>query len=230
MDILTVIITAFSSLVVLFLLAKLMGNKQIDQLSLFDYTISITIGSIAAELATELETPLYPLAALVVYGLTATLVSFLTNKSKRFRLFVTGRPLPLLYNGELYRKNFQRARLDLDEFLAKARVAGYYTLSDLDSAMMEPNGHISFLPKSVARPLTPKDVAVYPPRDSMQQNLVMDGKLQPEALEKAGMTESALKAELRSLGFPAYKTVFLAARDADGSLTVYRAGTSTPQA
>ena len=230
MDILAVVITAFCSLVVLFLLAKLMGNKQIDQLSLFDYTIGITIGSIAAELATELEAPLYPLTALVVYGVTATAVSLLTNKSVAFRHFATGKPLPLLDNGQLYRKNFKKARLDLDDFLAKARVAGYYRLSDLDTALLEPNGHISFLPKSVARPLQPQDVAVFPPPDVRQQNLIMDGKLQRGVLEKAGLSEGALLSELRTLGFPAYKTVFLATRDADGTLTVYRADAPTPQA
>lgn len=229
MDILTVIITAFCSLVVLFLLAKLMGKKQIDQLTLFDYTVSITIGSIAAELATELETPLYPLVALVVYGLTAALVTQLTNKSPGFRRFVMGRPLLLLDNGQLYRKNFKRARLDLNEFLAKARVAGYFSLSELDCALLEPNGHISFLPKSVSRPLKPQDVSLFPPRDCMQQNLVMDGVVQHDALKEAGLTEDALKRELRALGFPAYKTVFLASRDADGNLTVYRAQTPTPQ-
>lgn len=228
MDILTVMITAFCSLVVLFLLAKLMGNKQIDQLSLFDYTIGITIGSIAAEMATELENPQYPLAALVVYGVTATAVSLITNKSPGFRRFVTGKPLPLLMGGQLDRKNFKKARLDLDDFLAKARAAGYFTLSDIDMALLEPNGHISFLPKSVARPLAPQDVAVFPPQEGMQENLVMDGVIQYAALKKAGLSEHALREQLRALGFPVCKSVFLASRDTDGTLTVYGADAVTP--
>ena len=70
-DLLKVLGTSVASIVALFLLVKLMGNKQISQLSMFDYIVGITIGSIAAEMATDLESPLRSLLAMVVYGLLA---------------------------------------------------------------------------------------------------------------------------------------------------------------
>ena len=78
-------LTALGSLAALFLLTKLSGNKQVSQMNLFDYVMGITIGSIAAEMASELESPLRPLWAMVVYGLAAWGIALLTNKSIRAR-------------------------------------------------------------------------------------------------------------------------------------------------
>ena len=89
-------LTALLSIVVLFLLAKLMGTKQVSQMTMFDYVVGITIGSVAAELATELEEPAKPLTALIIYGVVAVLISILTNKSVKARAVVTGKPLVLL--------------------------------------------------------------------------------------------------------------------------------------
>ena len=76
-DVIQVILTALLSLLVLFLLTKLMGNKQVSQLNMFDYIVGISIGSIAAEMATELEELQRPAIAMVVYGLVAAAMVFL---------------------------------------------------------------------------------------------------------------------------------------------------------
>ena len=95
-----------ASILVLFLLTKLMGSKQVSQMTMFDYITGITIGSVAAEMATELEEPSKPLTALVVYGLAAVGISMLTSKSVRARSAVTGKPLVLLDNGVIDRDNY----------------------------------------------------------------------------------------------------------------------------
>ena len=119
-------LTTLLSIVVIFLLAKLMGTKQVSQMTMFDYVVGITIGSIAAELATELEYPAKPLTALILYGVIAVLISVLTNKSIRVRTMVTGKPLILLENGVIYRENLKKARLDLNEFLTYCRIGGWF--------------------------------------------------------------------------------------------------------
>ena len=119
------------SLAVMFLLTKLMGNKQVSQMTLFDYIVGITIGSIAAELATELENPERPLLAMLLWGLAAWGISILGNKSLRARAFLSGKPLVLLDQGVIDRKNLKRARLDLNEFLTYCRIAGYFDLNEI---------------------------------------------------------------------------------------------------
>lgn len=122
-DILKVIVLSVVSEIVLFVLTKLMGNKEMSQLSMFDYIIGITIGSIAAEMATALESDyMQPLVAMVVYAIIAIIISVMCDKSLKARRFIYGNSLVLMDNGKLYRKNFKTAKLDLNEFLVQCRV------------------------------------------------------------------------------------------------------------
>ena len=122
-DILKVIVLSIVSEIVLFLLTKLMGNKEMSQLSMFDYIIGITIGSIAAEMATALESDyMQPLVAMVVYALIAVIISLVCTKSQKARRIIYGNSLILMNNGKLYRQNFKTAKLDLNEFLVQCRV------------------------------------------------------------------------------------------------------------
>lgn len=121
-DIFKIIVLSVVSEIVLFILTKLMGNKEMSQLSMFDYIIGITIGSIAAEMSTALESDyMQPLVAMIVYAIVAIIISILCNKSLKARRFIYGNSLILLNNGKLYRKNFKTAKLDLNEFLVQCR-------------------------------------------------------------------------------------------------------------
>ena len=89
-------LTTVLSIVVLFVLTKWMGAKQVSQMTMFDYVEGITIGSVAAELATDLDAPLNSLMALVLYGLAAVGISLWTSHSLKARRILTGKPLVLL--------------------------------------------------------------------------------------------------------------------------------------
>ena len=108
MDILKIFFLSLGSLVVLFILTKLMGNREMSQLSIFDYIISITIGSIAAEMSTSLENNfMEPLVAMIVYAGATIIISFITSHSLKLRELLTGKSLILFDNGKLYRENFK---------------------------------------------------------------------------------------------------------------------------
>ena len=185
MDILKIIVLSIGSLVVLFLLTKLIGNREMSQLTMFDYIVSITIGSIAAEMATSLENNyMEPLVAMVVYGLVTVLISYITCRSLKMRRFFTGRAKILLDNGKLYRENFKSAKIDLNDFLMECRVNGYFNLSDIQTAILEPNGKISFLPNVLKRPATPEDLNLSPTQENVVINVILDGVLLKENLSK----------------------------------------------
>ena len=221
MDYLQVLLTTLLSVVTLFLLAKLMGNKQMNQLSMFDYIVGITIGSIAADLAFDLEGVQFKFLSMVIYGLLACLISVLTNKSLKLRRLITGKPILLFDNDTLYRKNFVRARMDLNDFLSLARVNGYYSLQDISTAMLEINGQVSFLPKSIKRPLSPEDLGLMPVQEHTQVNLVQDGILMHENLKKIGRSETWLLEKLAEKNVRSLKAVFLACLDTNDTFTVY---------
>ena len=154
-----VILASLFSILALFLITKLLGCRQMNQLSMFDYINGITIGSIAAELAASWGKEFWQWAiALVIYGLATFLLSLATDRSIQARRLITGTPIPLYENGQLLDQNFRRAKLDLNEFLMQCRLAGYFDLSQLETVLFEPNGMLSILPASPYRPATPFDL------------------------------------------------------------------------
>lgn len=220
-EIIHVIALSALSLVVLFLLTKLMGYRQMSQMSLFDYINGITIGSIAAELATNLEDYHRPLTAMIVYGVIAVLLSIITEKSIRMRRFMNGKPLILLHHGTLYEENLKKAKIDLNEFLEQCRVSGYFDLSMLQAVILEGNGKLSFLPKTQERPLTPADLNLQPESEDLTAILVLDGHIMEHNLHHSGKDKKWLTSQLSALGFPNVKDVLLATCDLKNKLTIF---------
>lgn len=221
MEILQVLITSAVSLAVLFLLTKLMGNKQVSQLSMFDYIIGISIGSIAAEMATELENPENPLAAMIVYGVIAFLVSVISQRSVKVRRVMSGRPLVIMDNGIIYRENLKKARIDLSDFLTQCRTSGYFDLNQIQTAVMEYNGAISFLPVSKYRPATPSDMDIQPEQEYLQITVIMDGHINKSNLKLSGNNEVWLTKQLHLQGYNNPSNVLLALCDNNNKLTVF---------
>ncbi len=199
MDIVKVALTALLSAIIMFLLTKLMGKRQIAQLSFFDYIVGITIGSIAAEMATELESPWLPLTAMIVYALVAVLISYLTDKSLLCRKIFAGRSVVLMEGGRLYRENMRKSHIDLQELLAAARSAGYFDLQQVDTAVLEFNGKLSFLPREADRPYTVSDAGLTPKQSKAPLNLITDGVLLEENLKMSGKDRSWLEKNLDGL-------------------------------
>ena len=189
-EILYVIALSIGSIVAIFILTKFMGYRQMSQMSMFDYIIGITIGSIAAEMSTSLEENyVQPLTAMIIYALSAVLLTWLCSKSVIIRRLVEGKPLVLLNNGEIYRDNLKKAKIDVSEFLEQCRVNGYFDVSKLQCAILEGNGKISFLPKATDRPMIPADINLNPSQDFMVANVIIDGKLMQKNLQHTGKDE-----------------------------------------
>lgn len=220
MDLLRVAVTSLASLAAMFLLTKLMGNKQVSQMNLFDYVIGITIGSIAAEMATELDTPENSLLAMAVYAVAAVCISVLTNKFLAFRRVMTGKPLVLMDGGVLYRENLKKAKMDLSEFLMYCRIGGYFDLSQIQTALLEHNGTVTFLPVELQRPATPADFSIQPQQTLLQTPVILDGEVLPGNLQRIGKDVTWLMRQLHAQDYEAPEDVFLAM--ADGNLlTLY---------
>lgn len=213
MNLLRVAVTSLISLAALFLLTKLMGNKQVSQMNLFDYIVGITIGSIAAEMATELDTPENSLLAMVIYAVVAVIISLLTNKSLAARRIMTGKPLILMDGGVIYRDNLKKAKMDLGEFLMYCRIGGYFDLIQIQTALLEHNGKVTFLPVEMQRPATPADFSIQPDQTLLQTPVVLDGEVLPGNLQRIGKNVTWLMNQLRQQGYKEAEEVFLAMAD-----------------
>ncbi len=223
MEILSVALTALLSVAVMFILAKLIGNRAISQMNMFDYVNSITIGSIAAELATsDVEKMLDPLVAMIIYAIAVIVFAQISCRSLGFRRFVEGRTIILMKNGKIYNKNFDKAKIDINEFLMQCRLLGYFNLNDIKTAVQESNGKISVLPKAAARPVNPQDLNLTPKEDTLYTNVILDGKVLSGNLQNAGFNEDWLGKELKKQNISDIKDIFLAVCDKEGAFYAYK--------
>ena len=220
MDYIKVALTALFSIVAIFLITKLLGNKQMSQLKMFDYVNGITIGSIAAELATEMERPLFPLIALVIYCIVGVAISVIETKNLCFRRIMSGDPTVLMQSGKLLRANFKRSKLDLNDFLARCRVMGFFDLTEIELAILEPSGQLSILPKESARPTVLSDIKQPDKNASASIGVIYDGKVIDRNLKATGHELEWLERQVQKQGCK-IKDVFLATCDADNNLRVF---------
>lgn len=221
-ELLDVTIRAISSLVTLFLVTKMLGKKQISQLSLFDYVIGISIGNFAAEMTINLESnELNGIWAVVLFGLFAYIISWLTMKSIMLRRFFMGTPTIIIQDGKILEKNLKKVKFDINDMLEEIRGAGYFDLSQVEYAVMEANGKFSILPKPEYRPVTPNDMKLKVPKEGLCANIIIDGKIMHNNLDNIKKNEEWLNKELKLKGYRDISKILLATVDDKHKITIY---------
>lgn len=222
MPVLILCLTTVGSFAVLFLSAKLIGHKQIAQLDFFDYITGITIGSIAAEMATELEEPWKPMIAMVLYGGITLALSLISSRFPRSRKYLNGTPTILMDHGKLYYENLKKARLDLSEFLVLCRQQGYFDLTTIQTAIFEYNGKLTILPVTTQRPVTPQDMDLSPDQELIFTELIMDGRILEDNLHRMGLDRTWLDKQLKQRHISSAKEVFLAVCDRNLKFVLFK--------
>ena len=222
MEVLQVVLASLFSAVILFLIAKVIGHKQVAQLEFFDYITGITIGSIAAELATTLDKPWWkPTISMLVFGSITVTLSIITRRFARSRKFINGTPTIIMNDGKLYRQNMKKAKLELSEFLLLCRQEGYFNLNDIQAAVFEYNGKLSILPISTKRPLNPEDMELNPKPEHIGTEIIMDGRVMGDNLKRKGLNDDWLQKELKKQGYRTAKEIFLGICYDENQLTLF---------
>lgn len=221
MEFLKIVILSVSSFLVLFLLSKVMGFRAIAELSFFDYVIGITIGSVPAEMCTNIDIEWWKgITAMVIYVLFDMVFILISQKTLVGRKIISGVPIVLIDNGKIVEKSVKKAHIDLNDLEAAARISGYYNLSDIQFAVMEVSGKISFMPVPGKRSLNPTDFNFTPERESLQVNVIMDGKIIDSNLSVAGISKKELVRKVRKENKEVEKIV-LATIDSKKVLTIF---------
>lgn len=230
MSYLYIVFTSVVSFIVLFLLCRLIGNRQLSDLSMFDYVNSITIGSIAAEGATGLDGDfLYCMIAIITFGILVFGISLLCSKSLKINRAVSGKSIPLISMDKIFFKNLKRARIDLPELLTQLRCMGYFDIKEVAYAYMETNGSISVLPRESARPATAKDVKVQNEQTRPSITLVSDGTFLYENIKAANTTKERILKEALANGCKNEGEILLATYDSSGNINIYKKTSETAQ-
>lgn len=217
---LEVAIRTFAAVMILFLLTKLLGKRQVSQLSLFEYITGISIGSIAATMSLDLKSTWYMgIISLVVWAAVSLLFEYLPMKSKFVRDLVGGKGTILIQEGKILEDNLTKEKLTADELLERLRSKNAFSASDVEFAVMEPSGEINILLKKENQPLTSKHLGLQVAPERESQTVIIDGVIMDDPLANAGFNRGWLDAELEKLGV-ALENVFLGQVDSYGQLYV----------
>jgi len=216
-------IRTFVVVIILFFLTKLLGKKQISQLSLFDYIVGITIGSIAADISLDIEKNFVAgLLCILIFVLISYLITVSTMKSIKARRFFTGVPTVLVEKGKIIESGLKKTKLDINELLAEARIEGYFDLEEIDYALMEINGAISFLPREKEKPVTKKDMKIKCDKGGLTVNAVIDGEYMKNNMAAIGKNKDWLDHEIKIQGYNNYDDILLATVNTNYQVTIYR--------
>ncbi len=215
-----IIIRSIVFLTVLFFMTKLLGQKQLTQLSVFEYIFGIVIGGIVAIHASTLKsTFMHGFIAMVILFFVAFVIEFISIKNKTFRDFFMGKSTVLIKDGKIMEDNMKKVRYSADDLLENMRGKDVFKIADVEFAVLEPNGIINVLPKTENQPLTPKDMGMNLPQQKEPQTVVMDGKMLLEPLADQSLNPNWLETELDKMNI-AIENVFLGQVDSSGQLTV----------
>ena len=225
MDMLTDIwVITYRSLIavlVLFIISRLTGPRQISELTFYDYIVGISIGSIAA-MAVERNINMVDMAvSMVVFGGFAVLFAFLTTKSMTLRKMFSGKPSIMIYNGKIIEKALKKNNYDINDLLLNCRLQGYFKYEDIAFAVLETNGQLSIMPKADKAPLTPYDMALKPDKSALEYNLIIDGNIMSDNLKSYGKDEQWLKMQLKEQNVKNVGEVLLGVGDGNDKLTVF---------
>jgi uncharacterized membrane protein YcaP (DUF421 family) len=222
LDIVLTVARGIASLTVLFILTRILGKKQISQLTYFDYTVGITIGTIAGSVIVDRKLNFIAgLTALIVCMLFALALSYISLLSYKARKLLEGQPTVLVQNGKPVEANMAKVRFSMNDLLGQCRLKNVFDPADLETAVLETNGEVSVQPKPRARPLTPKDMNMPEMFKGLSLNLIIDGQLIRENLELSGKTEDWLIKEINMQHIKNRDDVYFGFLDASGQPHFY---------
>ncbi|WP_336772825.1 DUF421 domain-containing protein [Paenibacillus sp. MMO-58] len=217
---LEVTLRTFLAILVLFLLTKLVGKRQISQLSFFEYITGISIGNLAAYVSLDLEANWYlGLISLGCWVLVSVGIEFLQLKSKKGRDLIDSKATVLIKGGKVLEDNLKKERLTSDELLEQLRKKDVFRVADVEFAIMEPSGDISVLLTRENQPLTPAHLGIKVAPEHEPQTVIMDGKILDEPLSTVGLNRRWLATELEKIGV-SLDNVFIGQVDAYRQLYV----------
>lgn len=221
-EILLVIYRTVIMLIILFILTKYMGKKQVSQMNMLDYLIGITIGNIASDISLDIEKNIIlGIVSLVIISMSGILVTYLTLKNIKLRRLLVGVPRILIEKGKIIEKSLKKEGIDINDLQEEARQNGYFDLNEINYAILETNGKISFLVKDEYSKVSKKDMNIKKETKGLNANIIIDGELLINNLEFINKDKTWLDKELKKKGYLNYNSILLLTIDEDNNIKIY---------
>jgi len=203
------------------LIMRMMGKRQAGELQPFELIIAVMIAEVAATPMDSPGTPItHGIVPIVVLLVLHNGIAFLSLKSEKLRAFFSGKPSIVIYKGIVVRHELKRLSYNLSDLLEQLRGKDVINLADVHYAVLETNGNLSVMLKPEKRPATPEDLSLKPENPGFCYDLVIDGRLKPDNLERLGFKEKDLLQVMSGHKIKRVKDVFLALCDETGQVLV----------
>lgn len=205
--------------IVVIIAMRIMGKRQIGQLQPFELAVAIMISELASVPMQNTGIPLVNGIIPILTMLAAQiLISFISLKSSRARNIICGRPSILISAGKINEQVFRNELYTLTDLLEQLRSKDIYDIADVEYAILETNGQLSVVPKASKRNVTPEDLNISVKYEAPAVDLIIDGDLVPQNLERVNLDQNTLEMELNQIGIKSIKDVFFASIDSEGKL------------
>lgn len=208
--------------VILLVLARIMGKKQISQLTFFHYVTGITIGSIAGNIAGESETPfLNGVVSMVWWAILTLLMSYLSLNSRRARIILDDQPTIIIREGKILETSLNKTRLSTNDLNMMLREQSIFSITDVYYAILETNGQLSVMKVANEETATKKDVKVVSSKPKyIPTEVIVKGKIINNNLIELNLSEEWVLTQLKLQGIGNIDQVLYAEIQADGELHV----------
>ncbi len=211
-------VIAFFSLLIF---ARILGKQQISQLTFFDYTLGITIGSIAAELTVDLSSRAWPhWVGLLTWAILGYLMEYITMKWRYAAKCIEGEPTIIIMEGKIMENALRKMRYTVSDVMEQLRNKDVFDLTEVNFAIIESNGQLSVLKKPEYENVTCKDLKIDKKKSGISTELIYDGILIEENLKQLNKDKKWLMNQLKSQGIKDVSEVFLATLNPGGSFYV----------
>ena len=220
-EIIDITLRSVISFAFLFLASRFMGKKQITQLNFFDYVVGISIGSIAATMAVDGDIGyLSGLISLGIYAVLPVAMSIVTLKSIKGRRFFAGTPTILIQHGKIMEKNMRKVKIHVHDILEECRIYGVYNLADVEFAILEPSGKLSFQLRSAKQQVKREDLNLAAKPVGLPAIVIIDGVILEKHLTAMKLDHDWLMKELKKQNIQSPAQVLLATYGLDGLLYI----------
>ncbi|UPM56343.1 DUF421 domain-containing protein [Gottfriedia acidiceleris] len=195
---------------ILFIGAKLLGKQIIAEMNTFDFIGAISIGSIIANLAFNLNIKIHhAVLAFLILVLVILLVSFISLKSRIGRNLLAGNPTVIIEDGKILEANMRKMRYSLDYLNQQLREKGIFNIEEVLYVVVETNGKVSFLQKPQYRNVTKQDLNIPTRQESkLPIELIMDGEIILKNLKENNLSELMVQEELKKRNLQTKEVVY----------------------
>lgn len=218
--ILTIILRTMIIYLTVLVVMRLMGKREVGQLSAFDLIVAIMIAEVAVFPMEDLNIPLFiGLIPMFVLASMQILIAYLLLHSRTMRKIIEGSPSVLISEGKIMEREMRKQRYNINELLEQLREHDVFDVADVEYAILEASGKLSVIKKPAKRTVIPADMGLHPPGETISTPIVLDGEIIAENLQSIGLTPDWLREKLQHYNLET-KDVFFASLSGEGQLYI----------